>query len=344
MKGKLSDFMLPAPVGGGFSMEGYWVWCGSVIKGEDGNYHMFASRWSKSLPMHPGWVVASEVVRAVSTTPEGPYEFQEVVLPARGAQYWDGRATHNPSIMKCGDTYVLYYMGSTHPFQDITESDFANDDYRAITARANKRVGIATAPSVFGPWTRYDKPILQTRPEEYDSFFHSNPAPCQDENGNITLLFKSRKYLAPPYEHRFIYSQMEIGAAKAAGFRGPYMQTGKTPLLLETGMEIEDPFIWKDEDGYNMMAKDMNGAICGERHGGIYGSSEDGIHWDIKKNFLFYSRKILWDDGIVREMGNLDRPFLLFENGKPTHLFFATSENGFTQSEHTWNMVIPLRM
>ena len=30
-----SDRLLPAPVGGGFSMEGYWVWCGSVLRGED---------------------------------------------------------------------------------------------------------------------------------------------------------------------------------------------------------------------------------------------------------------------------------------------------------------------
>ncbi|MEG2669703.1 MAG: glycosyl hydrolase family 43, partial [Oscillospiraceae bacterium] len=98
MDKKLSDMMLPAPVGGGFEMEGYWVWCGSVVKGEDDNYHMFASRWSKKYPMHPGWLVASEVVRASSKTPEGPYVFQEVVLPARGAEYWDGRSTHNPHI------------------------------------------------------------------------------------------------------------------------------------------------------------------------------------------------------------------------------------------------------
>lgn len=76
---------------------------------------MFASRWRNTLPMHPGWLLESEIVRAESETPEGPYTFQEVVTPARGAEYWDGRTTHNPHIMKCGDTYVLYYIGSTHP-------------------------------------------------------------------------------------------------------------------------------------------------------------------------------------------------------------------------------------
>lgn len=114
----LKERMMPVPRNSGFRMEGYWIWCGSVIKAEDGRYHMFASRWPKTQPMHPGWIFSSEIVRAVSDTPTGLYEFAEVVLPARGAQYWDGRATHNPRIMKRGKGYVLYYMGSTHPFPD----------------------------------------------------------------------------------------------------------------------------------------------------------------------------------------------------------------------------------
>ncbi len=83
------DRLLPAPKGGGFAMKDYWIWDPSVIKGEDGRYHMFASRWSKQYGFG-NWVTNSEVVRAISDTPEGPYEFVEVVLPARGKQYFDG--------------------------------------------------------------------------------------------------------------------------------------------------------------------------------------------------------------------------------------------------------------
>ncbi|HEX3086046.1 MAG TPA: GDSL-type esterase/lipase family protein, partial [Pyrinomonadaceae bacterium] len=36
--------LLPAPLNGGLRLDGFWVWCGSVIKGDDGKYHMFASR------------------------------------------------------------------------------------------------------------------------------------------------------------------------------------------------------------------------------------------------------------------------------------------------------------
>ncbi|TVQ74651.1 MAG: hypothetical protein EA363_01435, partial [Balneolaceae bacterium] len=34
-----------APVDGGFAQDDYWVWGSSVIKGDDGKYHMYVSRW-----------------------------------------------------------------------------------------------------------------------------------------------------------------------------------------------------------------------------------------------------------------------------------------------------------
>ena len=66
-----SDIMkrlLPAPVGGGFALDGYWVWCGSVIRGEDGLYHMFAARWPGCRPMFYGYMVTSEVVRKIEAS------------------------------------------------------------------------------------------------------------------------------------------------------------------------------------------------------------------------------------------------------------------------------------
>ena len=72
----------PAPPDGGFSMKGYWVWGGSVMRGEDGKYHMFATRWPTSLRFEQHRLTNSEIVRAVSDKAVGPYEFAEVVLPA----------------------------------------------------------------------------------------------------------------------------------------------------------------------------------------------------------------------------------------------------------------------
>lgn len=44
-------------------------------------------------------------------------------------------------------------------------------------------------------------------------------------------------------------------------------------------------------------------------------------------------------------MGNMDRPYILFENGKAICLFFAVSNgtDSFYDATETWNMAVPLR-
>jgi hypothetical protein len=37
----------PVPSGNKLQLDDYYVWCGSVAKGDDGNYHMFYSRWQR---------------------------------------------------------------------------------------------------------------------------------------------------------------------------------------------------------------------------------------------------------------------------------------------------------
>lgn len=227
--------LAPLPRQGGFRMEGYWVWCGSAIRGDDGRYHLFASRGPREISFHPGWMACSEVVRAVAEHPAGPYEFQEVVLPSRAAEFWDGRATHNPSITRYDDTYVLYYMGSTHPLASPPlNRSFATDDPRCIVARASKRVGIAISKSLAGPWQRFDEPILPAKPGTFDSFLTSNPAPWVNEDGSELLIFKSRQY------NGNTHSPMMLGLTKAAHFLGPYRVLGNEPLRFG---EVEDLFL-----------------------------------------------------------------------------------------------------
>lgn len=335
--------LAPAPVGGGFSQEDYWVWGSSVVKGDDGKYHMFVSRWPKSLRFHPGWMVASEIAHCVSDTPEGPYEFVDLALGARGAEYWDGRSCHNPRVVKYQDTYVMFYMGSTHPFDDITDpSVLTLDSHYTVVARSNKRIGIATTKDLNGPWERREACVLDTRPGTFYSFLTSNPAPWIHEDGSVTLIFKSREYNATfPY-----HSSMKIGLATAPHFEGPYTVVGDGPVFGDGKIgEIEDPFLWHDETGFHLIAKDMNATIAGQHHAGILAHSKDAVTWTLDKEPLAYSRTIEWDDGTTIEMGQLERPFVLIQNGTPTHLFFATMDGpgGFGNSTRSWNMVVPLK-
>lgn len=331
-----------APRTPAFESEGYWVWGSSVIKGNDGKYHMFVSRFPKSLPFHPGWMVASEIVHAISDTPEGPYKFSDIALPARGAQYWDGRSTHNPRILECQNKYYLIYMGSTHPFANPTYDQLTLDSPWCTVGRSNKRIGLAIADSPYGPWKRFDEPILKTKPNTFYSFLVSNPSPIIQEDGSVMMIFKGRTYVGDDK-----FSDMALGMAYAPSMEGPYtvLNNGQPIFQVDGQGEAEDPFLWKDSRGYHAIFKDHVAKFTGEKGGGVMAHSPNGIQWTIDKDPKAYSRTVEWEDGKVEMQGQLERPFLLFENGKATHAFFATMNGagGFDNATQSWNMVIPIK-
>jgi hypothetical protein len=152
--------------GTGFAMEGWFVWCGAVIKvGAD--YHMFASRWPEATKFPDGYRAHSEIVRAVAPRPEGPFVFQEVVIGKREAGKWDSGMAHNPAIYRTGATFVLYYIGS-----DV------GSRYRQI--------GIATAPAITGPWTRRDQPLDLGVASDAN-----NPSACFEPDGSVKLIWRT---------------------------------------------------------------------------------------------------------------------------------------------------------
>ncbi|TXE12102.1 hypothetical protein FUA26_06785 [Seonamhaeicola algicola] len=137
------------------------VWGGSAIKGEDGLYHMFYSRWKKNLGW--AWVTHSEIAHAVSTSPFGPFKHKDVVFPRRGAEYWDGLCTHNPTTHKFEGKYYLYYMGNTG--DDVNPCVPGKIEYN-WTHRNNQRIGVAVADNPNGPWKRFDEPLIDASEDE----------------------------------------------------------------------------------------------------------------------------------------------------------------------------------
>lgn len=338
-KNELFHNLGKAPRTPAFQCEGYWVWGSSVIQEDDGKYHMYVSRFPKSLPFHPGWMVASEIVHAISLTPEGPYKFSDVALPARGAQYWDGRSTHNPRIFKYNHKYYLIYMGSTHPFEEPSYEELTLDSKWCIVGRANKRVGLAVADSPYGPWKRLDEPILKTEPNTFYSYLTSNPSPVVRKDGSVLMIFKGRAHT-----ENGGYSNMALGIASAPSIEGPYtVQNDKKPIFQVEGQgEAEDPFLWEDERGFHI---DHVAKFTGEKGGGVMAHSQDGINWIVDEDAKAYSRTVEWEDGNVEMQGQLERPFLFFENGVPAYVFFATMDGpgGFENATKSWNMVIPIK-
>lgn len=146
----LKDAIKPAVKNGGFKMEGYILWCPSVIKVGD-TYHLFASRWPEKYGL-AGWTTYSEIVRATSKDLFGPYTFQEVVIQKRHG-HWDNDRAHNPKIVKAGKKYVLYYISS------------ANE------------TGYACADNITGPWKRSESIVMP----------FSNPAPLIHKDQSVYI-------------------------------------------------------------------------------------------------------------------------------------------------------------
>jgi hypothetical protein len=333
-----ADRLLPAPVAGGFRLNDHWVWGGSVVRGEDGRYHLFVSVWPKALPFFDGYITNSRVVRAVSDTPAGPYRLEQEILPPRDPAFWDGRMTHNPEIRRIGNQYFLFYIGSTYPGPIPSAHDASSRalDRNAIWRRI--RIGVATAPTVQGPWHRPDAPTFEPRPGQWDSLMVTNPTGCVAPDGRILMLYRSSS------EGSFA----QLGAALADHPHGPYRRAQDGPILaqlLKNESALEDPFLWYNGREFELIAKDLTGTVCGELNAGVHAISENGLDWELAPNPRAYSRTVRWDDGTVTEQGCFERPKLLIENGAPTHLFAATGDGpgGFEHCTKTWCMVTPLR-
>jgi len=239
------DRLLPTEERFGFHQDDYWTWCGSVIKGDDGKYHMFASRWSKKLSFEIYWLTNSEIVHAVSDKPEGPFTFSDVVLPPRGEQFWDGKMTHNPAIRKCGDTYLLYYTGTTYKGDMPDENHLITaDSPKKLDAHQHERIGLATAKSPYGPWTRSDKPILDVVPNSWEQYLVANPSPYVFEDGRVMLYYKGVEKL----------KKHAIGVAFADNWTGPYKRMSDKPF--EMGIGGEDPTIRFENGKYHALLLD----------------------------------------------------------------------------------------
>lgn len=322
--------LLPTKYENGFRLDGYWVWCGSTVKGDDGKYHMFASRWSNSTAFSPYWLTNSEIVHAVSDSPQGPYKFSDVALPPRGAEFWDGQMTHNPAIRKYGDTYLLYYTGTTYKgARPSKENPVGETDALKLEAHQGERIGLATSKSPYGPWKRLDKPILDVVPNSWEQYLVSNAAPVVMKDGKVRLYYKGVEKLR-------VHA---IGLAIADCPTCEYKRISDAPLNM--GIGAEDPFIWEENGKFKALMLDHEKRYSPDKEI-FYAVSDDGLKWRVPLNSIAVSKKVTFADGTTKKMNSTERPHVLIENGKPTYVFFATGET-IEGKRYTWNMAIPLK-
>lgn len=90
------------------TLKQWYYWDGKIIKGPDGKYHLFASRWEQSKG-HSGWW-SSKAIGAVSDDPTGPYKDEGLLWPDN-----EGGKGHNVTALKLPDGTYAVVVSETRP-------------------------------------------------------------------------------------------------------------------------------------------------------------------------------------------------------------------------------------
>lgn len=331
----------PSPQKHIFKMDGYCVWCNGVLKGDDGKYHMFFSRWELSRG-HNAWVTHSEVAHAVSDNLFGPYEFSDVALPPRGSQYWDGEVTHNPHAIKVGKKYYLYYTGNTGTgyWPKVPATQMSTGVEQWWVNRNNQRVGVAVADSPYGPWKRFDAPIILPYETE---MLTAVPTVSERADGGYMLVFKS--VVKNPGMKRGVVRHY---TALSENPLGPWRRIDK-PFIEspKTDFPIDDHVEWRQNGKYFCIAKDHGAkpsfssdsvkvfdpdALTEHGRALILFESADGFDWKLSKNSLVHKFEITFADGSHYEFDRLEMPKVYLEDGKVKAIFLAAKPRGKEES------------
>jgi hypothetical protein len=322
-----------------FASEEMSIWGGSLVRGDDGLYHMLYSRWPKRLGWV--WVTHSEIAHAVSESPFGPFTFRDVALPPRGVAHWDGLCTHNPNVHRFGDRYYLYYMGNTGDGKVVGEPGKHGLNW---LHRNNQRIGVAVADSPGGPWERFDEPVLDVSPDPDapDSLMTSNPAVCQRPDGGYLMVYKGvgQEYDLPfggPVVHCVATADSPIG---------PFVKGGIPIFTIEGDrFPAEDPYIWYQSGKYRAVVKRIRHPGEGARvFSLVQYESEDGFDWRPAKHEHVSDRSIEWEDGETQQFPHLERPQAYIEDGAPIALLCAADAIDEAGVRHSFNVQIPLQV
>ena len=321
---EFSKMIQPASKKSIFREEGYLVWCGTAVQGDDGLYYLYYSRWPKQYG-HQGWVIACEVAYAVSDNSLGPFISKGIALAGSGKDGgWDRDCIHNPTVKKFNGKYYLYYMGN-----------YGNGEY--WDHHNHQRVGVAVADNPWGPWKRFDRPVIDVTPGSFDHLMTSNPTVERGKNGKYYAVYKAVGDGILPKGGSVI-----CGVAIADSPLGPFIKEDK-PIMInpKNDWSVEDPYIWYQDDQFYALVKDFQGYFTkrGKNTVALF-QSKNGIDWDPAEIPFAFETKICWDDGTMQELTALERPQLLMENGKPTVLYCAASAT--ENREDSFNIAIPL--
>ncbi|MDC6362375.1 MULTISPECIES: glycoside hydrolase family protein [Flavobacteriaceae] len=349
-----------------------FVWGGSVLKGDDGKYHMLYSTWEAgdSVPKFTdSWVLHSKIAYAVSDYPDRDFKFQKVVLQGRVLEgdslAWDAQMVHNPHLKRFNGTYYLYYIGSKDPGPQPQGSKGENVNKRNRVQQSQK-IGVILFNNfqdlMSGNFKRPDQPLLSPRtrvksndivdpsPEgtqaKPDNIIVVNPAVVQrPSDGKFLLFFKGNLY-EPHWKGVH-------GVAISNSPTGPFVPSDDFVFDIKDKngkiSSAEDPYVWYHQKHKRFYAvfKDFTGNITGKEPGLAVLESLDGLDWTKPESSFFMAKEVILKNSDTIKVHHLERPQLLLDDiGNPLVLYGACSliNVGPRKDGSSFNVQIPLKI
>jgi hypothetical protein len=351
-----------------------FIWGASVIKGDDGRYHMFYSCWDTG-PDHTdfsnAWVLYSRIAYAISDHPDRDFKPVATILKGRrfegDSRAWDAQAVNNPHIKRFNGKYYLYYIGNRDPgASDKGQPGWALD--KRDRCQQNQYTGVIEferfGQLLSGDFRRPDRPLLIPRTRVRNDFDHALfPSPEGTHPLPDNLIIVNPSVVFRPQDNKYLlYFKGNIYDPDWKGVHGVAIgDTPTGPFVAQddfvfdirnadgTLASAEDPFVWYNQKrgSFYAIIKDFNGSITGSEPGLAILASEDGLDWRVPPSGGGYLIKELrFRDGRIIRVSNLERPQLLLDDrGMPRVLYAACSIEpaGNKRDGSTFNVHIPLQ-
>jgi hypothetical protein len=293
------------PPGAGLHDDHASFWDGSSIQGDDGRFYLFASRFANGCGLST-WATNSECVRASAASPLGPFQVDEVVVPA---------FCHNPSVRRLPDgSYVLFSIGEPVPASALITTCLNG---RTLSMPSSTTLHTSTcviqvrsAPALTGPWSAPKSltaaamvPLCPT-----------NPAPVVNQDGSITLVFRS-------YQLEDGGTVERLFRTDAPAFDGPYTFGALDPIFQRPG---EDPFVWRASTGGLRML--FNDKFTDAVNVGGLAVADDGTTW--APSGSAYGLDVAMSDGSTLHVARRERPSILWTHAKNAVLYTGVLPSG----------------
>ncbi|WAJ72227.1 glycoside hydrolase family protein [Catenovulum adriaticum] len=325
----LTAAMQPVSKDNIFYDKDYYNWGSTIVKGDDGKYHLFYDQMPKEHGFY-SWLTDGIVSRAVSDSPTGPWKKVQEVLGGRGDGYWDQYTVHCTKVYKFDGKYYLYYMSTNSGIMDLTQAQLDEvrhgkwkpDNLRGML-RSNQRIGVAVADNIEGPWKRFSRPLFE--PQLPIANQSNNVSVTKRPDGGYLMIIRGDQPDQKPNE--IIRMQAVLLADNPLG---PWKMQSK-PVVAN--YNSEDPEVW-----YDAKRKRYYNLYHAFGYMGML-TSTDGLNWQRAKHYKVADKEYTTTDGKTVEVHRYERMGIYLEDGKPA----VMTAGIFLKNGDTHSLFIPLK-